>query len=769
MKKTDKPLVLKHMVPGRARYRLAQLNRRSERREELVRMLAGTAGVRRTRVNLKCSTLVVRFDPQALTPQQLTRVLADFWRPGAASADPAGTAVPARLDKPPASELAAAKRRFIGLSALAVGVFVRTIVLGLPIAQALFSPLGVITALAALPLVKTGLSDLRRGRISLESFLGGSILAAVAAGEALAALEILWITSAGEFLKTWITERSRRAIRDILEVTEKETYILVDGVEVSIGVENVQPGDTVVLHTGEKIAVDGRIVRGEALVDESSITGVSEPMAKKNGQHVFAGTFVRQGVIYVRAEQVGDRTYLARILAMVESSLENRAPIEGVADRLAQNLIKTGFGVTLATLAVTGSPWRAFAVMLVMACPCATILAASTAVSAAINAAARRHILIKGGRYLEEFDRVDTICFDKTGTLTTSQPEIRQLVSLNGESEDELIQLAYSAEIHNSHPVALAIKDEARRRGLSAISHDVCEYILGKGVRSVISGDEVLVGSHKLLGHFNIEHAVVDDFLEKNKQKGLTQVFIARNARILGVIGFANRERPDLQPLIAQLKDRGIKRTAMITGDSKYTALEMACRLNFDECRYSVLPEEKAGIIADLKAEGHRVLMVGDGINDALALAEADIGVAMGAGGSEVAIEAADIALVKDDLAGVVYVRDLSRKTMQVVHQNFWIATGSNIAGVILGALGLLSPVMAGLVHITHTLGILANSSRLIVFEPARLIPTGANRIQERTFDRMGRGHGTGYPDEIPAEPEGGASPAGAGSHSLQN
>ena len=477
------------------------------------------------------------------------------------------------------------------------------------------------------------------------------------------------------------------------------------------------------------------------MVDEASITGMSEPVAKADGDVVYAGTFVRQGVIHVEAEQVGDRTYLSRILRMVENSLENRAPIEGVADRLAQNLIKTGFAVTFATLAITGSFWRAFTVMLVMACPCATILSASTAISAAISAAARRHILIKGGRYLEEVDKVDTICFDKTGTLTTNQPEIRQLVNLDGLSEDELVQLAYSTEIHNSHPVAIAIKAEAKRRGIPAIGHDVCEYILGKGVRSVIKGDEVLVGSHKLLHHYGIEHPAVDKFLEENKQKGLTQVFIARNAELLGVIGFTNRERPDLEPLVARLREGGIRKTVMITGDSKYTALEMSRRLNFDDCRYSVLPEEKAEIVAGLRAEGGRVLMVGDGINDALALAEADIGVAMGAGGSEVAIEAADIALVQDDLAGVIYVRDLSRQTMAVVHQNFWIATGSNIAGVVLGALGWLSPVMAGLVHITHTLGILANSGRLLLYDPPGLTPAGTKPPVEKVVAEKGRAH----------------------------
>jgi cation-transporting P-type ATPase C len=287
-------------------------------------------------------------------------------------------------------------------------------------------------------------------------------------------------------------------------------------------------------------------------------------------------------------------------------------------------------------------------------------------------------------------------------------------------------------------------------------------------VRSVIGGDEVLVGSHKLLAHFEVAHPTVDDFLEKNKQQGLTQVFVVRNGEVLGVIGFANRERPNLQPLIRHLKNRGIQRTAMITGDSKYTALEMACRLNFDECRYSVLPEEKADIVAALRTEGHRVLMVGDGINDALALAEADIGVAMGAGGSEVAIEAADIALVKDDLAGVIYVRDLSRETMRVVHQNFWIATGSNIAGVVLGALGLLSPVMAGLVHITHTLGILANSSRLLFFASPRQLPEKV-KVKDKTAERTRNINGNRRLDEITAAPAGGAPHNGADPSALRH
>jgi cation-transporting P-type ATPase C len=732
MKKISKTVVVRHAVPGRIRFRMPLVRQSSKTRKQLEQMLVAIPGVRWTRLNVPCGSVIVRYDRQALTREALIRSIADFFRRhGArvpvASKDRSGRSLDSHNHKLPS-----AWRRFIGLTALTVGVFFRQVVLRLPVAQTLLSPLGVITALASLPLVKAGIADIRERRISLESFLGGSIVTAVAAGEALAALEILWITSAGTLLQTWITERSRRAIRDILQVTEKETYILRDGVEVSIPVNQVQPGDTVVLHTGEKIAVDGKIVKGEAVIDDSPITGRAKPITRAKGDKVFAGTFVRQGVIFVKAQHVGDRTYLARILRMVEDSLENKAPVEGVADRLAQKLIKTGFAVTLATLILTRSTWRAFSVMLVMACPCATILAASTAISAAINAAARRHILIKGGRYLEEAGQANVICFDKTGTLTTNEPELKYLVNLDGLPEDELLRLAYSTEIHNSHPVALAIKSEAQRRGITPIHHSVCEYFLGKGVRSEIHGDEILVGSRKLMEQFEVQPGQVKGYLDGVKQQGLTLIFIAKDRELLGVAGFANQDRRDVADVMRHIRDDGFKKTAMITGDSKYSALDMAKRLKFDECRYSLLPEEKADIIKGLRSNSDRVLMVGDGINDALALAEADVGIAMGAGGSEVAIEAADIALVKDDLAGIIYVRELSRKTMTVVHENFWIATGSNVVGVVLGALGWLSPVMAGLVHITHTLGILANSSRMLFFDgpPVVFDETERPRVQ---------------------------------------
>ena len=522
---------------------------------------------------------------------------------------------------------------FIGLSFLTLIVFIWEVLLQRPVAQKLLSPLGLITAALAMPLVKRGVEDIKDRRFTLESFLGLSIVIAVAAGEAVAALEILWITGGGSLLQAWITERSRKSIRNILQITEKNTYILVDTVEVEVPVESVKPGDTVVLHTGEKISVDGKILRGRALVDEASITGHSEPVLRETDEKVFAGTFVSFN---------GNKCGFKRCCK--KKYFDQRRKVSGAA-------------------------------------------------------------------------KADIVCFDKTGTLTTNEPEITHLAVLNEMSEEELIQLAYSAEVHNSHPVALAIKTEAKKRGIKPVSHDVCDYIPGIGIRCEISVHEILVGSGKLMNKFSVAPVEVKKQLEKMKKLGLTMVFIAKDSELEGIIGFANHQRPGVDSVLQYLTNDGVNEITMVTGDSKYTALDLAERLNIAKCYYSVMPEEKADIIRELRNNGSKVLMVGDGINDALALAEADIGIAMGTGGSEVAIEAADIALVGDDIKGVVYVRSLSHATIRVVHQNFWIATGSNIAGVILGALGILSPVMAGLIHITHTVGILANSGRLLFYE----------------------------------------------------
>ncbi len=640
--------------------------------------------------------------------------------------------------------------RFASLSTLFGAVFLKSVISKAPISQALFSPLGIASVIFSLPLLKNGYSQLRRKKIALDGFLGAGCIATAATAQSLAAFEILWINAGAELLTAWVTEKSRKSISSILQVTSHHTFTLVDGVEVETSVHSLKKGDIVVLHTGEKVCVDGEVIDGHALLDEAPISGRPDLVQKSIGDTVLAGTFVSQGLIYVCAQEVGDKTYLSRVLCLVEDELANKAPIEGLADKLAKKLIFLGFAATGLTFLLTQNLSRAFTVLLVMACPCATALSASTPVSAALNAATKKNILIKGGRYLEEVGSIDCVCFDKTGTLTVSEPKLADIVLLNHltvdncylekESENNLLQLVVSTEMHNHHPIAHAIKKEAENRGIVPIAHTCCEYFLGMGMMATVEESEILVGNHKLLELHGIfldsesdqsqNSKSARDEAEYLRSRGKTVLFVAQNKKLIGLLSFDNPVRDEAKSIIKTLKRTGVKDIYLITGDEENTARTLSEELGIYGYFPSVMPEEKADIIKRLQKEYNSVLMVGDGINDAMALTQADIGVAMGAGGSEVAVEAADITLVNDDLCGVVYLHQLSKKTVSVVHQNFWIATGSNIVGVVLGAFGIINPVLAGTLHIAHTLGVLASSSRVLNYEVDEELMIGCEEHQ---------------------------------------
>lgn len=702
---------IQHSISGRVRVKIFDKQFLAEAKE----LCADVAGVAHVRINPLCGSLVISYDSkrtnrEAVLAPVLTLFSANKATPPERINSACACAVPA-TPSPVRGQLS----RFLALTCVMGWVFIKEVLLKATLAQGILSPLGLIALAASWPLFRESLRHAREKRFTLEGFLAAGCAIAALSGEAITALEILWIQSGAETLKAWVSERSRRSVSDILALTAKNTFILAGDVEVEVPVSAVKVRDIVVLHTGEKISVDGTVISGDALVDDSPITGRAELAHAVPGEKVHAGSYVHQGIIHVRAECVGDRTYLARIMRQVEDSMENRAPIETMADSLARNMVRLGLLATAATLLTTASLWRAFTVLMVMACPCATVLSAQTAVSAAMSAAARRGILIKGGRYLEEAGKADVVCFDKTGTLTTNEPRIETIVNFSNLAEDELLLWAYSAEIHNHHPLAHAIRKEAQARNIDPISHVVCDFTLGKGVRAVIGEDVFRFGNRRYLSEAKISTSGVSRQVAPLEKRGLTVVYLARNGELLAAFGFANEVRADALATVKALRASGVKRISIITGDTKNTALELCDYLGADDCRHSVLPEEKGRIVAELRNNGEKVIMVGDGINDALALTEADIGIAMSASGSDVAIEAADIALVRDDLADVLYVRELSRKTIRVAQQNFWLATGTNIGGALAGAVGILSPVAAGLLHIVHTLGVLANSSRLLL------------------------------------------------------
>lgn len=703
-----------HAVPGRVRVRSGQ---HGDGLQQAHAALTQLPGVRHVRVNPACRSLVVVFDPEQLEQSGL---LAAINAPVSTQPDHCRLsdtleqcACPSRASVEPTLRPHAV--RFGVLTAAGLWMLGRKVLLSAA-APGLLSPVGAAVLYGALPLLKKMIQDFRRGKVSLESFLGGAIVAAAGAGEVATALEVLWISAGSDLLTAHMARRSRRSIKAMLKETAHHTFVLRDGVEVETPTAALKTGDILALHAGERIPVDGPVIEGEALVDVSSMTGRCDLEPCSDGHYVYAGSVVRRGVIHVRAECVGEETYLARIFEKVEAGLSHRADIEQMADGLARKTIVIGFIVTAGTLVFTQSLWRAFTVLLVMACPCATSLAASTAINSAIAGGARERIIFKGGRPLERFAQVDAVCLDKTGTLTGARPTLSAIHTMNGLDERGVLQLALSAEAHNHHPLAEAIKDHGVALGLTPQGHERCEYFLGQGVRAVVDGQDVLVGNYKLLQRFDTPFPHGDLRVSAMQADGLTVLYLAQGGEVRGLFGIQNPVRKDAAPVVRYFQGRGVD-VHLVTGDEALTAQALARDLRIPNLLVSAMPEDKARLMAELKARGKRPAMVGDGVNDALAMVEAEVGVALGSHGNEAALEAADIALMGEDLEGVMKAHRISQKTINIIHQNFWMATGSNILGGLAGALGLLGPVAAGLLHIGHTSAVLLNSARLLKVE----------------------------------------------------
>lgn len=705
-----------HSCNNRIRIQIPAYQRNADALDHLNNKIRDLTGITHIRVNQTISCMIFHFDMNQISQKTIVQELENHLLQWLSKNMSGGgfTLKSSKKENPLLKPLL----NFLSISFVGISVLIRPLFTNKGLIQTPASMLGLISMLSALPLMKKCVKDIQNRRISSGTILDVSVYASIFAGEILAAIEILWITHAGDLLQAWITERSRRAISSIARVSEKNVIVLKDGHETEITADQLKPQDIVKFYTGDKLAVDGDIIDGFAEIDESSITGRSEPVEKSKGNQIFAGAFVYQGEITVRAQKVGGQTYLAKIFQMVEDSLENKADIEGIAEQLSQKLIILDLAVTVTTLVVTRNIWRSFSVMLVMACPCATVLAASTAITSALYLAAKNAVLIKGGRYLEELRNVDFVCFDKTGTLTSNEPELTFFKNFSNMDDARLIQLIYSAERQSDHPLAIGFKNAAKRQGIDFIDRESSQFIPGKGVHSVIQGNQILVGNKKLLDHFKISTDNFQKDINEIYQKSVSPVFIAMNNELCGIAAFETPDRKGIAKVIDYLRQDGIKKISVLTGDARQTAADLCSRYHFDSFHHSILPEDKAKIIADIQKKGHCVMMIGDGMNDSLALAKADIGLAMGAGGSEIAVEAADIALVNDNLQSLIFARSLSHETIRIIYQNFWIAFGSDIFGVALGALGYLSPLMAGSLHIFHTLGIVGNSSRILLFSP---------------------------------------------------
>jgi cation-transporting P-type ATPase C len=620
--------------------------------------------------------------------------------------------------------------------------------------------------LVGLPIFVNGLRPLLRLEApEIDTLITTATFASLLVGEAATGLVVVWLIALGELVENLTLDRTRRAISDLLSVGEEWAWVVLpDGQEVRLRREEIEPGAHVVVHAGERIPVDGEVLEGGGTVNQAPITGESLPVFRNPGDEVFAGTLLIGGSLLVRAARVGEDTAIGRIIRLVAEAREAQAPIQRLADRFSRRIVPLSFLLAGGVFALTGNVLRSMTI-LVIACPCAAGLATPTAVSAAIANAARRGILIKGGLHLETAGRVDAVVFDKTGTLTAGAPRVtRVLATAARYTPERVLALAASGELHSQHPLAAAVLQHTQEREIAIPPHSEYEIIVGHGVRFAIGGQRLVIGSRHMLQDFGVPVAAADETeAQRLRELGETVLWVAEvpmgaappvehqvrghpegeaavlpgaveatasatvvpappgtgpapGGSVIGMIGVADVIRPEAREALAALREAGVQEIHMITGDSRESAGIVAEQLGIDPAHVipEAMPEEKFRLVRRLQAAGRTVALVGDGINDAPALAAADVGVAMGHGGADVALEAADIALAADDIRHVADVMRLSRRTMRLVRQNFGFSLGINGIGVVAGALGLLSPFAAAVVHNVSTVAVVLNSGRLL-------------------------------------------------------
>ncbi|HEY4794194.1 MAG TPA: manganese-exporting P-type ATPase CtpC, partial [Mycobacterium sp.] len=430
---------------------------------------------------------------------------------------------------------------------------------------------------------------------------------------------------------------------------------------------------------------------------------------------VHAGSVVLRGRLVVRARAVGNQTTIGRIISRVEEAQHDRAPIQTVGENFSRRFVPISFIVSAVTLVLTGDVRRAMT-MLLIACPCAVGLSTPTAISAAIGNGARRGILIKGGSHLEQAGRVDAFVFDKTGTLTVGRPVVTNIIALHDDwRPEQVLAYAASSELHSRHPLAEAVIRSTEERRITIPPHEECEVLVGLGMRTWADGRTLLLGSPSLLRSENVEVSrEAADWVDKLRRQAETPLLLAVDETLVGLISLRDEIRSEAPDVLKKLRSNGIRRIVMLTGDHPDIAKVVAGELNIDEWRAEVMPEEKLEVVRQLQDEGYIVGMVGDGINDAPALAAANIGIAMGLAGTDVAVETADVALANDDLRRLLDVGDLGTRAVEVIRQNYGMSIAVNAAGLLIGAGGALSPVLAAILHNASSVAVVANSSRLI-------------------------------------------------------
>ena len=559
-----------------------------------------------------------------------------------------------------------------------------------------------------------GFQDMARRKITVNVFVVVALLATLAIGEFRPAAIIVFIMAVAGALETYTLDKTRQSIRTLLDLAPQMATVRRNGDEMSLPVSALQVGDQVVVRPGERIPVDGVVVAGAGSVNQAPITGESMPVEKAPGAPVFSGTLNESGRLEIRTEKVGEGTTLARIVHLVQDAQGTRAPIQNLADRFTTWFLPTV--VVLAVLAyfVTGDIKAAVSVLLV-ACPCAFAIATPTAVTAGVSNMAKRAILIKGGVFLELGHKLDHILVDKTGTFTFGRPRVVEIGSFKGQDLDEVLKLACIAEKYSEHPLSRAILGAGKEKGLFIPEPDHFASTAGLGVEADWSGGRIRVGKPSFLQDAGLVITpVMAAALFWQSEQGRTVVLVASQDELVGFLAIADGIRPEIPAAIRALKAMGVKRVTMLTGDNPVVAAAVARAIGVDDYQAEMLPEQKQEFVRACQAAGQIVGMIGDGVNDAPALALADVGIAMGAAGTDVAIETADVTLMNDDLSGVADFMWMSAKVVRRIKLNIFFSIIYNFIGLTLSVVGLMTPILALLFQEAGCLTVVASSTLLL-------------------------------------------------------
>ncbi|EFG27729.1 heavy metal translocating P-type ATPase [Fusobacterium periodonticum] len=579
------------------------------------------------------------------------------------------------------------------------------------------------TLALAMPVLKNGINSLvKNKRPNADTLSSSAIISSILLGKESAALTIMFLEEVSELLTVYTMEKTRGAIKDMLSVGESYVWkeISEDNVK-RVPIEEIQKDDIIVVQTGEKISVDGKIIKGEALIDQSSITGEYMPLKKSEGETVYAGTIVKNGNISILAEKVGDDRTVSRIIKLVEDANFNKADIQNYADTFSAQLIPLNFILAGIVYASTRSITKAMS-MLVIDYSCGIRLSTAVAFSAAINTAAKNGILVKGSNFIEELSKAETIIFDKTGTITEGKPKVQSIeVFDNNMSENEMIGLAGAAEEQSSHPLATAIMTEIKDRGIEIPKHSKIKTVVSRGVETKVGkGKEakvIRVGSKKYMLENNVNLIAAIDAERGIISRGEIGLYIAQDDKIIGLIGVSDPPRENIKKAINRLRNYGVDDIVLLTGDLRQQAETIASRMSIDRYESELLPEDKAKNILKFQSKGSNVIMIGDGVNDAPALSYANVGVALGSTRTDVAMEAADITITQDNPLLVPGVIGLSKSTVKTIKENFAMVIGLNTFALVLGATGILAPIYASVLHNSTTILVVLNSLKLLKYD----------------------------------------------------